>query len=238
MNPCYNLPTRRVAQGNGVVLTITQASTSQGMAGRTGVAVWNSCILLSRWISNLAASPQLLSLFQGRDVLELGCGTGLASLVSAPLANSVLATDGNAEVVELAKRNSEKNLNARPKDNVKVAEMKWGTMGVPVELYSTVDTVFGSDLTYNSGSWRALGETIGAVLRPNNGKVVYLATGHDGFKVQGELDGFLSVISGEGLKLNQPLTDAANQLLGRLLSQEERALLASTGGARIVVLEL
>ena len=170
-------------------------------------------------------------------MLELGCGTGLASLVAAPLANTVLATDGNSEVVELARKNSEKNANSRPRDNVRVTEMKWGSMGVPTELYSAVDTVFGSDLTYNSGSWRALGETISAVLRPRSGKVVYLATGHEGFKVQGELDGFLSVMVGEGLKLNKPLTDAANELLGRLLSQEERAMLASTGGARIVILE-
>ena len=78
---------------------------------------------------------------------------------------------------------------------------------------------------------------MGALLRPKTGKAVYLATGHDGFKVDGELTGFLSVVGGEGLKLNKPLTDAANEVLGKLLSQEERAMLDSTGGARIIVMD-
>lgn len=66
MNPCYTLPSRSVKQGDGSILTVDQASTSQGMTGRTGVAVWNSCLLLSRFIANLASSPQLLSLFEVR----------------------------------------------------------------------------------------------------------------------------------------------------------------------------
>jgi len=143
MNPCYNLPLRSL-RFNGSVLEVEQASTSGGMAGRTGVAIWNSCLLLSRFVSSLpSSSSQLLGLFEGKDVLELGCGTGLASLVAAPLAKSVLATDGNTEVAGLAAKNVAKNANMRPSDNIQVLQMKWGTMEVPPDLYSSVDTVFG-----------------------------------------------------------------------------------------------
>ena len=53
-----------------------------------GSRLWPAAAFLSRY---LAASPQIV---QGRSVLELGCGNGLVSLVTAALgAAAVLATD-------------------------------------------------------------------------------------------------------------------------------------------------
>jgi ribosomal protein L11 methylase PrmA len=46
----------------------------------------------------------------GKTVMELGCGTGLASIAASPLgAARVLATDGNPDVVELARQNAHQN---------------------------------------------------------------------------------------------------------------------------------
>ena len=52
------------------------------------------------------------SLFDGRDVLEIACGTGFWTQFVAARAASVLATDVNDEVLELARRKS------YPRDNV------------------------------------------------------------------------------------------------------------------------
>ena len=52
------------------------------------------------------------SLLDGRDVLEIACGTGFWTQFVATRAASVLATDVNEEVLELARRKS------YPRDNV------------------------------------------------------------------------------------------------------------------------
>jgi demethylmenaquinone methyltransferase/2-methoxy-6-polyprenyl-1,4-benzoquinol methylase len=44
------------------------------------------------------------SALEGRDVLEVACGTGYWTEAIAPVAQSILATDGSATVLEFAKR--------------------------------------------------------------------------------------------------------------------------------------
>jgi len=96
----------------------------------------------------------------------------------------------------------------------------------------------GSDLTYNSGSWLALAETMATVLKPD-GVVLYLTLGHSGFNVQAELGGFLQVAENAGLRVlqeeqivGQKLTD----LLERITSQDEKQVISANGGARAVLL--
>ncbi|GMQ96194.1 MAG: hypothetical protein BMS9Abin14_714 [Gammaproteobacteria bacterium] len=57
------------------------------------------------------------SLFCGRDVLEIACGTGYWTQFVAARAASVLATDVNEEVLELARRK------AYPRDNVSIVRL-------------------------------------------------------------------------------------------------------------------
>ena len=231
INSCTELPSRRIELDNTKqVVTISQGSTSSGISGRTGVAVWNSCLLLTRFITS--STPVSNTLFKSKDVLELGCGTGLASIGASTVASKVIATDGNPEVCLLTKANMQKN-----SPGVAVQELLWGSVEVPPDLYSSMDTIYGSDLTYNTGSWRVLGETMNSILK-NDGKVVYLATGHQGLAVDGELDGFVTVVSSMGLKVNSKLTGEANFELDKLLSAQEKEILAANGGrARIVVLD-
>lgn len=201
------------------ILTIQQGS-SVG-AGRTGVAVWNSCLLLTRLLEQTGTDY-----VRDKTVLELGCGTGLASIACARLgAARVIATDGNPTVVELARDNAERN-KARV---VETANLPWGLLDA-MEFSDAADVVMGSDLTYNSGTWRVLAETINTVLKPG-GCFLYLTLGHSGFNVKGELDGFLQVIAAEGLvveptKLEQQLS----------LSSQEQSVLDGTGGVRVLLL--
>ena len=70
------------------------------------------------------------SLFSGRDVLEIACGTGYWTQFVATRAASVLATDVNEEVLELAR---EKNY---PRDNVSFARL---------DIYSQEDLPYPFD---------------------------------------------------------------------------------------------
>ena len=94
----------------------------------------------------------------------------MASIAAAKLgATSVLATDSNPEVLALARRNIERNGVASV---ATTAALQWGLLDA-TEYEGTADVIIGSDLTYNSGSWLALAETMATLLKPG-GVVIYL----------------------------------------------------------------
>ncbi len=240
----------------------SSSSSSTTLAGRTGVALWNSGLLLTRLLDTIqlssmsddAKSSSLL--FQGKTVLELGCGTGFTSIVASKLgAKYVYATDGNIEALELAKTNlkrngiypfssSDGNENLNVDGNGEACVLQWGSLD-SIDFYETADVVLGSDLTYNSGSWRTLVDTIASVLKPN-GYMLYLTLGHSGFNVSGEINGFLTVVQSSGM-LEIVREDSSSwpfsgvkyleELLLSSLTDSERAIVSGTGGMKILVLQ-
>lgn len=98
-----------------------------------------------------------------------------------------------------------------------------------------------------------MAETIATVLKTENDNIdtvtgtrvnskrcyaLYLSVGHDGFNVNAEMDGFLSVAKEIGL-VNLP--DGVegidlSQLLLNTLSDPEKKILAQGGGVRVAVL--
>lgn len=120
--------------------------------------------------------------------MELGCGTALASIAIAKLAlggggrgsdvassssssssSIIIATDANSEVLALAQRNIERN---NLVDVAKTVALQWGLLDA-TEYESSADVIIGSDLTYNSGSWVVLAETMSTILKPE-GILIYL----------------------------------------------------------------
>ena len=222
-------------QSSGDTITVAQGTNSAGgssVAGRTGVAVWNSGILLTRLLDEI---NQNSSMFKESTVLELGCGAGLASIALAKFgSSSVIATDANVEVLELAKQNFDLN---NISSVAKTAELHWGLLDAS-EYDNIADIVVGSDLTYNSGSWLALAETMATVIK-NDGIVLYLTLGHSGFNVQAELGGFLQVAENSGLRVlqeEQILGQKLSDLLERITSKDEKQVISANGGARAVLL--
>jgi len=277
------------------------------VAGRTGVALWNSGILLTRLIDALAllegttdtttdtsttstsstitksknistssknanskntnsATTTKDTFFRDKTILELGCGTALASIAASKLgAGYVIATDGNKEVLGLARRNLERNgifphggdttdtittttsssnsSNSSGGGNGVVAGLQWGLMDAS-DYYDTADLIIGSDLTYNSGNWRVLVETLGSVLAPD-GIVIYLTLGHSGFNVEGEINGFLTVVESVGElevvkegSAQWPFQNikSLTRLLGDSLGSQEKEVVAGTGGYKVLML--
>jgi SAM-dependent methyltransferase len=194
-----------------------------------------------------------------QTVIELGCGTGLVSIATYKLGvKSVLATDGNPSVVQLAQRNIERNSHQNNNHNnnnnnglvvpapssslssstttIQAVPLQWGLLNA-MDYSDSASLVLGADLTYNAGSWRVLAETMVTVLQPN-GYVIYMSLGHDGFNVNAELDGFISVARSVGLVL-VPTLEGYNltDLLQNLLSDTEKNIVASSGGAIVLVFQ-
>ena len=123
-------------------------------------------------------------------------------------------------------------------------ELRWGLFDA-ADYFGYSDLVVGSDLTYNSGSWRVLDETLGGVLKTDI-VVLYLALGHYGFNVSGGMAGFLSVIESQVLELVNEGSKrwtfgdkikSLSRVLEHCTRTEERSLVDATGGDRAIVLK-
>jgi SAM-dependent methyltransferase len=262
---CMSLPTRSLKlKTTGETITIFQGvaaddddksrgNNSKGLvSGRTGVALWNSGVLLTRLL-DLLETREEQGFLKDKVVLELGCGPSMASIAASKLgAKRVIATDGNEEVVDLARRNLEFN-NIFPNDNGReelphrlvgqASYLKWGSLDI-VDFYDSADIVIGSDLTYNSGSWGALADTVESVLKPN-GIFLYVTLGHSGFNVASEVNGFLTLVESKGVfEIVREGTDAwpfqnvqsLEALLGTSLDAREKEVVSSTGGFKVLLL--
>jgi SAM-dependent methyltransferase len=231
---CMTQPKRIVPFSSGGDIVIQQEASG---SGRTGMAVWNSGLLMTRFIQALTSgAPDWFS--QQLSILELGCGTSLVSIACHRLgAPFVLATDGNPDVVRLANTNLKANkLVGETKAAIDAQVLQWGLLNA-MDFSETADLVLGADLTYNSGTWRVLAESMEAVLKPN-GTVLYLSLGHEGFNVNAEVDGFLSVAKEIGLV---PVSEVGgvnvSNLVSSILSPNEKNQLQQSGGARVVALQ-
>lgn len=266
-NSCMALPRRIVplqvpckknaaASTETTFLTISQEASG---SGKTGLAVWNSGLLLTRVLQSLALEiPQWFA--RQERMLELGCGTAVVSIACHRLgAPYVLATDGNPDVVRLANQNIETNQQPMPilgsssddtkadtspmMSSIEAKPLQWGLLNA-MDYSETADLVLGSDLTYNSGTWRVLAETMEAVLTPT-GTVLYLSLGHEGFNVNAEVDGFLSVAKEMGLEPVSEIGGEAGEnaipvsslVSSTVSSQEEFKQLQLSGGAKIIALQ-
>ncbi|CAN6296571.1 unnamed protein product [Urochloa humidicola] len=93
---------------------------------------------------------------KGKRVLELGCGSaGICSMVAASFAQFVVATDGDAESLDLLRQNISSNLERNLLDRIMIRKLFWGNKDdvKAVRELSGNDTGFdciiGTDVTYN-----------------------------------------------------------------------------------------
>lgn len=145
------LPRRRGKVEEGLISIEHRMSTS---IPDVGLQVWRGGLFLADYVLD---NP---GLFEGRTILELGCGTGVASIaasMASPLV--VAATDYSERMVELARRNFERNC-IEGKALFATLDL---TQSLPKELGSEekregkafvhikdVDVVMGGDIVYDS----------------------------------------------------------------------------------------
>jgi len=247
---CMNLPLRTIPLRLPNQTEEIQIQQEGAGPGKTGLAVWNSALLLGRVLEAIVATNP--NFFRDKQVAELGCGTALVSIMASRLgAKSVWATDGNPAAVALSESNFRRNnisytatVSERNIDENVVSTLQWGELQVPLEWMGKVDVILGSDLTYNSGSWRVLAETMDTLLS-QNGFVLYLSLGHSGFNVRGEVDGFVNVAKQSGLSvkalMDLPFTlprgvSTLDAFLQDFILPSEQSILSFTGGAQLLVI--
>ncbi|KAM0897080.1 hypothetical protein ACQ4PT_022798 [Festuca glaucescens] len=149
-NPASHRPNAFVRHGAGALaidacgrrLTLHQSpSNFMGASGMTGAVVWDSGVVLAKFLEH-AADRGLLAV-RGTRAVELGAGCGLVGVVAALLGARVVATDLPDRLRLLRK-------NLGPGDgDARVAELVWGEDDDPVPELLHPDLVLGSDVVYS-----------------------------------------------------------------------------------------
>lgn len=108
-------------------VTLLEARSVISGAGTTGLRTWEAALLLGSFLT----SGKGRDLIQGKNVLELGAGTGMLSILCAKHlgVSGVIATDGDEAVVDAIKTNAFLNEQdgASPlQGTIRTAALKWG----------------------------------------------------------------------------------------------------------------
>jgi predicted nicotinamide N-methyase len=98
----------------------------------------------------------------GKDVLELGCGLGLAGIAAAQAGASVVMTDYEDDALEFARFNAALNLDEAALSRVALRLMDWRDADVPGRF----DIVVGADIVYERKNFESLRSLVRRVLRP------------------------------------------------------------------------
>ncbi len=117
-----------------------------------GVALWPAAIALAH---EMVARADLI---EGKRILELGAGTGLAGIVAASLGGCMVQTDRNELALSVCRRNGERN--GAPAIEYRQAD--W-TAWEDTEHY---DWIIGSDILYGEAMHPALRQIFMTNLAP------------------------------------------------------------------------
>lgn len=98
----------------------------------------------------------------GRDLLELGCGLGLAGIAAAQAGASVVMTDYEDHALEFARFNAALNLDGTALSRVSLRRMDWRDE----DVRGTFDIVVGADIVYERTSFTPVLSLVRRVLRP------------------------------------------------------------------------
>ncbi|KAH8832815.1 putative methyltransferase-domain-containing protein [Flagelloscypha sp. PMI_526] len=149
---------------------LAQDTTSlRSRKGDTGSVLWRSCLDFGTAILN-----DLEGLFVSREalkdatVLELGAGTGLLSILLAPLFKSYTATD-LPELVPLIQKNVALNSQgSRDLNSIHVQPLDWldPVSWYPIPKNTYPDIILATDVTYNTFLLPKLVETFNHLTNP------------------------------------------------------------------------
>ncbi|CAI9101891.1 OLC1v1000045C1 [Oldenlandia corymbosa var. corymbosa] len=163
--PIYSKPNAFVRQSSlqlhldacGRSLSILQSPSSLGVPGVTGSVMWDSGVVLGKFIEHATETGTLH--FQGKKVVELGAGCGLVGCIAALLGAHVVLTD-LPDRLRLLKKNVEDNLYGNVRGSAVVTELTWGNNLDPDLCCPSPDYVLGSDVIYGEDAVVDLLETL------------------------------------------------------------------------------
>ncbi|CAN0902214.1 Protein N-lysine methyltransferase METTL21A [Linum grandiflorum] len=130
--PTFSKPNAYVSQSSlqlrldacGHSLNILQSPSSLGTPGVTGSVMWDSGIVLGKFLEHAVDSKMLV--LQGKKVIELGSGCGLVGCIASLLGAEVILTD-LPDRMRLLKKNVETNVgHEHLRGSAVVEELTWG----------------------------------------------------------------------------------------------------------------
>ncbi|KAH7669207.1 Lysine methyltransferase protein [Dioscorea alata] len=139
-------------------LSILQSPSSMSTPGVTGAVMWDSGVVLGKFLEHAVDSGKLS--LKGKKVVELGSGCGLVGCIAALLGGDVILTD-LPDRLKLLRRNVESNLGGGGvRGNADVKELTWGDE-LDFEFIDPLpDFVLGSDVIYSESAVMDLLSTI------------------------------------------------------------------------------
>lgn len=133
-------------------ITLLEAPSLLASSGTTGFRTWEAALHLGSYLFSI----QGRHFVEGKNVLELGAGTGFLSILCSKHlgAKHVLATDGSMEVISDVKANLEINELGKT-ENLNAAVLHWGhtLIGGVADCRGgkeSYDLVIGADVVGNS----------------------------------------------------------------------------------------
>lgn len=132
--------------------------------GTTGLHSWQAAGALAEWALAANGTAEL----HGKNVLELGSGTGLTGFVIGKCCQvtRIVLTDGNERVLRLLADNLEENFDAISTTNVTVSPLDW----FDIEQTNLLDDwkpdiILAADVVYDDSLFDALGRTVDFLFR-------------------------------------------------------------------------
>nr|XP_034914000.1 uncharacterized protein LOC118048438 [Populus alba] len=156
--PTFSKPNSFVSQSSlqlnldacGHYLSILQSPSSLSTPGVTGSVMWDSGVVLGKFLEHAVDSGLLL--LHGKKVVELGSGCGLVGCIAALLGAQVTLTD-LPDRLRLLKKNIETNLrHGNVRGSAVVKELIWGDDPDQDLIDPFPDYVLGSDVVYSEGA--------------------------------------------------------------------------------------
>lgn len=182
-------------------VTLLESRNLIAAAGTTGLRTWEASLHLGKFL----CSPDCPITIKGKNVLELGAGTGFLSILCAKHlgAEHVTATDGSDTVVSDMPTNFYLN-DLEDAPQIRATELVWGhaLLGAEAEQWNLgrkVDVVLGADVTYDKSVIPSLVATLQEliVLFPDVAIII-------GATIRNEstFDSFLSSCASNGFVVN------------------------------------
>ncbi|XP_054779385.1 uncharacterized protein LOC129287219 [Prosopis cineraria] len=134
----------------GHSLSILQSPSSLSTPGVTGSVMWDSGVILGKFLEHSVDSGMLV--LQGNKIVELGSGCGLVGFIAALLGGQVILTD-LPDRLRLLRKNIETNMeHVGVRGSATATELIWGE-DPDLELTEPApDYVLGSDVVYSENA--------------------------------------------------------------------------------------
>jgi predicted nicotinamide N-methyase len=142
--------------------------TDQGPDGSLASQLWPAAMAASI----LLRSPEFRSFAKGKDILEVGCGVGLAGLTAAEHSGTCLLTDSDEESVKVLQQQDISLNQERLGAKLSATVLDW--RDEKREDLSSVDIVLGTDIAYYYHLLRPLMDTTRNYIKEHDSLVIFI----------------------------------------------------------------